>query len=263
MNFYAPGQPIHYWYTNSSSPSARESGAIHANSEWLNLGHNEDLVHLAVGIPFHGAHTANVSVSYTDALMCRASYLALAISKHSEDDGVKESAFVVRSIIDTSPLMCSHSLNLEAGRRSSSWEPLAVLAGFKQGDSSLGTIMAISPSSTHIAAATWTTILIWSLDPTLLHQDGLEHYFPSVDYNARKELGRLRPVKLKPEGVVHQMCWVGDSTLYAVTDGGLIRWDCGHLAEGCREVLTLQYDAWPKTAVAMPLCSTRSLGRRG
>ena len=195
--------------------------------------------------------------------MCRVSYLAIATSKDSEYDGVRESAFVVQCIVDSPPVMCTHSVHLEAGRRSSSWKPLALLAGYRQGTSSLGTIMAISPSSTHIAAATWTRVLIWSLDPTLLHQGGLEHYFPHVDYNVRKQLGRLRPVRLKPEGVVHKLCWVGDTTLYAVTDEGLVRWDCGHLSEGSREVLTLQYDAWAKTAVAMPLSDIRSSTRRG
>ena len=87
------------------------------------------------------------------------------------------------------------------------------------------------------------SILIWSLDPNCLHQGGLEHYFPAVDYNSRKEIGRLRPVKLKSEGVVHSLCWVGETTLFAITDRALVRWDCGHLADGARRELSLQYDA--------------------
>lgn len=85
----------------------------------------------------------------------------------------------------------------------------------------------------------------------MLHQGGLEHWFPAVDFNKRKELGRLRPVRLKGEGVVYGLVWVGETTLYAVTDGGLVRWETGHLAEGAREELSLQYDAWKETAVAM------------
>lgn len=85
----------------------------------------------------------------------------------------------------------------------------------------------------------------------MLHQGGLEHWFPKVDYNARKGVGRLRPVRLRCEGVVYSMVWVGETTLYAVTDRGLLRWECGVLAEGGREELALQYDAWKETAVAM------------
>lgn len=175
--------------------------------------------------------------------MCRTSYLAVAFERDDPEDGANKSAFIVQSDNDISPLLCTHSTDLDGGRRSPSWRALALLAGYRQGTSSLGTILCISPLGTHIAAATWNSILIWSLDPDLLHQGGLEHYFPAVDYNTRKELGRLRPIKLKPEGVVHSLCWVDETMLWAITDRGLVRWDCGAMADGSRRELSLQYDA--------------------
>ena len=220
-----------------------------------------DSVQFAVAIPFHAVHFADVTVDYSDAKMCQTSYLAIATTKNINEKG-GQNAFIVQSTVDTSPATCNHSTSLDAGRRSSTWKPLALLAGYRQGTSSLGTILAVSPNCTHVAAASWTTLLIWSLDPSLLHQSGLEHYFPAVDYNMRKGFGRLRPVRLRPEGVVHKLCWVGETTLYAITDSGLVRWECGARAHGLREELNLQYDAWPQIAVAMPLNGTRSSARR-
>ena len=57
--------------------------------------------------------------------------------------------------------------------------------------------------------------------------------------------------------MVYALCWAGETTLYAVTDGGLVRWETGHAADGGREALSLQYDAWKETAVAMGMPGTR------
>lgn len=64
-------------------------------------------------------------------------------------------------------------------------------------------------------------------------------------------------MRLKPEGVVHSMCWVGEMSLYAVTDRGVVRWEMGHLAEGVRMEMTLQYDAWSDSAIGMTLGGSR------
>lgn len=260
LHLHSPGHPIHKWYTYSTSANAEHSTTYHENREWLDINAEDILTGFSIGIPFHGVHSAGITVDYTDHPVCRTSYLAIAVEREDGCEGSVTNAFLVQSDHDHSPATCSHTTNLHAGRRSSSWRALAFLAGYRKGTSSLGTILAVSPSGTQIAAATWSTVLIWSFDANLLLQGGLEHYFPTVDYNTRKELGRLRPVRLRPEGVVHRLCWVGETTLYAVTDRGLVRWECGHLAEGTRQELTLQYDAWPETAIAMPLCG---LGRGG
>lgn len=109
--------------------------------------------------------------------------------------------------------------------------------------SSLGTVVAISPKGTKLAAATWSRVLMWSFSPKLLVQGGLQHYFPIRDFNLRKGFGRLRPTLLSSEGVVHNMQFTDETHLYATTDRGLVRWDVGHLSEGRRENLSLRFDA--------------------
>ena len=95
--------------------------------------------------------------------MCRTSYLAIAFARDDPEDGTNKSAFIVQSDSDTSPLICQHETDLHAGRRSSSWRALALLAGYRQGTSSLGTIISVSSCGMHIAAATWNRYAIPSL----------------------------------------------------------------------------------------------------
>lgn len=266
INFHLPGSPIHNWYTYSTSPSS-STGTILPNNAYITLNAlslSDDSVSgpsysFKIGIPFHGHHTGFISVSYSAAPMCRTSYLALGECTDADFHG-GNNMFICMTEIDSSPALCSHAVNLDAGRRSSSWTALALLAGWKPGTSSLGTVVAISPSCTRVAAASWDRLLVWSLDPGLLHQGSLETYFPACDWNQRKGLGRLRPVRLQVGGgrgggggkaavggredVVYGLTWVSETTLYAVTDRGLVRWDVGPKAEGGREELKLAYDAW-------------------
>lgn len=105
--------------------------------------------------------------------------------------------------------------------------------------SSLGTVVAISPKGTRLAAATWSRVLMWSFSPGLLLQDELQHYFPMRDFNLRKGFGRLRPTILSSVGVVYGMQFTDETHLYATTDQGLVKWDIGHLSDGRREHLSL------------------------
>lgn len=255
LNFHMPGSPIHNWFTNSTSPSSTTSGPIHSNLAHITIPPSLVYSNFKVAIPFHAHHTPSINVSYSTAPFCRTSYLALGECTDSDFVGGPNSSnvFIVTGDIDTAPHLCNHVPNLDAGRRNSTWTVLALLSGWRHGTSSLGTVLAISSKGTHIAAATWDRVLIWSLDPHLLHQGSLEHYFPACDWNQGKGLGRLRPVRVRSAGVVYAMCWVGECVLYAVTDGGLVRWDVGPRADGGKEVLRLEYDAWKETAVAAPL----------
>ena len=151
--------------------------------------------------------------------------------------------FVVHAQSYLSFNSCCHNIHLDKGRmRHSTWRALALLAGFKQCPSSLGTVIAVSPDGTRIAAAFWARVLVWSLDPKLLDQGELQHYFPARDYNLRKGIGRLRPTLLSSEGVVYKMLWTNETQLYATTDQGLAKWNIGHMSEGRRENLSLEYD---------------------
>lgn len=254
INFYQPGDPIHRWYTHSCDPDASESGPMWNNRVHLDLENEERWQEFHVGMPFHGAHTSRVFVSHQTTPLCVTSFLAIGIH-HDLDPCNNDSydAFIVQAESHSPSTICSHIFDLESGRRNSSWKAIALLAGWRQGTSSLGTVMAISPGGSSIASATWSRVLVWTFNPRLLHQGELQHYFPVHDYNSKKGIGRLRPFLLKPVGVVYNMLWIGETVLYATTDHGLVKWDMGNMSVGENEDLSLAFDAWPETAVAMPL----------
>ncbi len=254
INFYQPGDPVHRWYTHSCDPDASESGPIWKNRVHLDLENEERWQAFHVGMPFHGVHTISVLVSHQTIPLCAISFLAIGI--HHDLDPFKTDsfdAFIVQAESHSPSTSCSHIVDLESGRRNSSWKAIALLAGWRQGTSSLGTVMAVSPGGSSIASATWSRVLVWTFNPRLLHQGELQHYFPVHDYNSKKGIGRLRPFLLKPAGVVYNMLWISETILYATTDHGLVKWDMGNMSVGEREELSLSFDAWPETAVAMPL----------
>lgn len=181
-------------------------------------------------MPFVGYHTGNISVDYSPFFVCRFVYLAIGITQ----DIVTSNVFVVQASFEFLHSQCLHTVDLEKGRRNAGWKALALLAGWRQSTNSANTVMAISPKGGRIAAANWAQILVWTFDPMLLHQGSLEHYFPAFDYNAKKEVGRLRPTLLSMEAVVHSMVWADEKVLYAFTDRGLIKWDMGHRSAGER-----------------------------
>lgn len=186
-------------------------------------------------MPFHGARIFNISIGPQPVPICQTSYLALGISK-TADESNHPNVFIVQADDHRTVSDGDHSVHLDEGRKLTGWKALALLAGWRQGTSSLGTVMSISPEGSRIAAATWSRVLVWSLHPRLLVQGELQHYFPVGDYNSRKGIGRLRPTLLSPEGVVHNMLWTNETQLYATTDQGLVRWDLGHMSDGERYV---------------------------
>ena len=215
-----------------------------------------------VGMPFHGVHIKhNMMDESSGREACHTTYLALGISCGGYEGSNQRHAFIVQAECREPARSCSHQINLDNGRKLSVWEAVALLAGWKMGDSSLGTVVATSPHGTRLAAATWSRILVWSFDPSLLHPGELEYYFPERDFNKNKGFGRLRPTTLMPEGVVHKMLWVDEMTLYATTDRGLVRWNLGPMSNGDRGELTLAYDAWPETVIAAPVIAPITIKR--
>ena len=224
------------------------------NRALLDLENAERWQEFHVGMPFHGIHTGGVFVSHQTIPLCSRSFLAIGIHHDFDPFNNKSyNAFVVHAEAFTPSNSCPHEVDLESGRGNPQWKALALLAGWRRGTSSLGTVMAISPGGSSIASATWSRVLVWTFNPRLLHQGDLQHYFPVHDYNVKKGIGRLRPFMLKAMGVVHGMLWISDTILYATTDQGLVKWDMGKMSYGEEEDLSLAFDAWPETAVAMPM----------
>ena len=263
LNFYKPGSPIHSWFTRADDLVDDSSAPIATNAAWLSIGDGEEVVEeFAIGMPFSAAHYYGVTVDWTTEPMCRNSYLALGLTKRRRESSNHPDVFIVQANPILFSTDCEHRSNPEEGRKAHTWTALALLAGYREGASSLGTVIAVSPEGTRIAAATWSRVLVWSFSPKLLHQGELQHYFPTHDYNSSKGFGRLRPTLLPSQGVVHSMLWTNETHLYATTDQGLAKWDIGHRSEGEREHLSLAYDAWPNAAVAAPVAGSK-LQQRG
>ena len=206
------------------------------NIESVNLGyHSSTPVPFAIGMPFYGHHTGDAEGSHNNTNSCERDYLAIGIRK----DESNSRAFIVHTQHLTPAYRCSHEIHLDSGRQNIDWTAVAQLAGWRQGTSSLGTVMGVSPAGTRIAAATWKQVLIWTLDPRILGTADYSQYFPEKDFNARKYIGRLRPIALPSAHVTHRLKWTDEQTLCAITDRGLIRWKVGARASGARGALLL------------------------
>ena len=242
LNLYKAGAPVHSWYTSCPNPAEEESGPIFSNTASIDIEKDGTRQAFEVGMPYYGIHTYSVFVDTHSMPVCQISCFALAVSKSMNRHGQTD-VFIVYADSYLSVGSCDHTIDLDKGRKSGSWTALALLAGFKSEClSSLGTVIAISPGGTRIAAANWSRVLVWSVNPTELLQEHLQHYFPARDFNTRKCIGRLRPTLLSSEGVVHKLLWTNETQLYATTDQGLVKWDIGHMSEGRRERLSLAYD---------------------
>ena len=230
INLYSLGHPVHSWYAWAWSSATAECGPLLRNSTMVNVSGDDiysDFVQFSIGMPFDGAHFKKFTTDSLDEFVCRTSYLALALTKEKNWRGQSQhpDAFIMQAYADVPARSCGHEIALHDGRKLTRWNPVALLAGWREGTSSLGTVVAISPNGTKVAAATWSRVLMWSLHPKLLHQGERHHYFPIRDYNGQKGFGRLRPTLLSVQGVVHKMLWADETHLYATTDQGLVKWD--------------------------------------
>ncbi|MCJ1481296.1 hypothetical protein MMC06_001453 [Schaereria dolodes] len=223
--------PIHHLYTYCCrSDSGNRSLYLNGRSLWQ-LGTSE--FHL-IGIPFYTFCDSTFDPVVKD-YSCNTTWLALAQSTHL----TKVNVFIVGSNAQGPPVVvCDHAISRENGIRND-WVPLAFLSGWQQGESSIGTVIGTSPGGTRIAAATWTKLLVWSIDPQLISAE-FPCYFPIEDYNVTKEIGRLRPVQLPSRGVVHSMQWTDETILYAMTDHGLVKWDVGSTSRGIERACSLE-----------------------
>ena len=249
VNLFAPGSAIHSWYTNACQPNASDNGPTFENRAIVEMDPGAEVwEEFSISMPFHAIHHTDTTSVPNAGPFCQFSYLAIGMSKTHD---FESNVFVLQAK-DATLGPCTHEINLEQGRRLATWKPLALLAGWRsKSTSSLGTVADVSPHGGRIAAGTWRKLLVWSLNPTMLQEGGLQHYFPARDYNSAKGIGRLKPIKLPCEGVIYRLIWISETILYAITDRGITRWDMGHLCKGQRERLTLTFDAWSEHAVDM------------
>ncbi len=221
LHFFKPGTPIHLW--SADVGKLDELGPIQTNSELVQVDDVDK--QLAVGVPFHGFHETFRGDNDLD--YCRTRYLAIGINL-----GKEQAAYVVQAEQECLYLNCDHQTDLQRGRGSSEWRPLARLARYSQGRSSLGTVMAVSQQGRRIAMADWDRLLVWALEPETF-QVGDPYNYQSGNF--RKFYGcdeddsilRIEPLQLPTQAIIHRLCFTGENRLYAIADSGLMRWDLG------------------------------------
>ena len=235
LNFYQPGVPVHSWFTYCCKVDCRNR-TLRSNARVL-MAPLDTYEAYSCSMPFYASCYSEFDQTL-NMYHCETTYLAIALAVN---DRVKPNVFVVGGSVHwPATTICTHSRSLEEGIRNlTGWRAHGFLAGWRQGESSIGTVMATSPGGTRIAAATWTNVLVWSIEPDLFRPGEPYYYFRQQEYNARRKIGRLRPVKLPSRGVVHSMQWMNETVLYAMTDQGLVRWDLGGMSSGKERTYSL------------------------
>lgn len=231
LNVFELGGPIHQWYIKSTDPN-HGFNDIFPNSFKITVTPCAGPEKFIVGVPFWGGHSGNEDIGNDYATadsntgLCMSWYLSIGMSRTVGS----KSVFIVHGT-QVSPNLggiCHHAFDKQIGMQCRSWRALALLAGWGQSMSSLGTVTVISPRGNRIAAANWNRVLVWTFDPLLLHHASYQRpqdYFPARDYDPMLEIGRLRPVELSNQGVVYSLQWTSDNVLFATTEHGLVQWD--------------------------------------
>ena len=231
---YEPKAPVPIgsapWNPWSSSKTIRVTDSIRTmlvdpeeNQEWFRIG-----------LPFFGQHVSQ-SDPWTGDSHCVKTYLTVGAPITNDGEENKGHLFIVRWSTTITPGRCDHRIDKNATMTHSVRNVAALLAGWQNTSSSLGTLLTISSDGRRIAAATWDRVLLWTIDPDMLSQGPFDPYFPPRDYNARKGFGRIRSVRLPSQGIVYSLHWYDNENLFAVTDHGLVKWYIGALGTGRRE----------------------------
>ncbi|KAL8940102.1 MAG: hypothetical protein Q9211_002434 [Gyalolechia sp. 1 TL-2023] len=204
LTFHDPNEPVHPWSSPQVGSYGPGAGYLRENSVPIDIEKQGRPRRFVIDMPFHGLHTKGHRRSDDSELSCQESYLAVGVGYLCG----KNHAFIVRSNRYTSTERCHHTqIDLAEGRWLSDWQAVALLAGWRQGSSSLGTVMAISSQGRRIAVADWSRLLVWSFDPGMLRLKEREYYFPVRDYNARRKIGQIRPTQLRCPAIVYKLSW--------------------------------------------------------
>lgn len=216
----------------------RNQVCYHNVTSFETTGPEEVTTSFNIAYPFHGTHSSFPAGSEKGPF-CVKSYLALGIRDDTRSPSFVDPVrylYILHYNSDYTPTICNHEIDIDTHLPNPQWTIVALLAGWRQNSGSMGSILEITPGCNRIASTDWDRVLVWTFDPEPLHQGGLEHYIPPRDYNARKRLGRLRPIMLPRHGVVHALKWTDDDTLFALTDRGLVKWYIGSSASGKRNI---------------------------
>lgn len=239
VNFYETGNPVHSWFIGFFQGVETDHTVTWQRRRNLSLVEVGGIArNFEIGIPFRGSHRPS---NPFQSICCRYIYHTIGISRSH----LPVRAFVFSSEYALPTAQCPHSVDLDGAQSRLDWCLVAGLGGWHRGRSSLGTVMAVSPGGSRIAAATWDHLLIWTLDGEVLQRGTLRQYFPVCDYSESKRCGLLRPTKLSTDGigVIYSLRWASEVSLFADTELGLVQWDMGITSTGQRQTLSLDQEA--------------------
>ncbi|KAI9811701.1 MAG: hypothetical protein M1832_000698 [Thelocarpon impressellum] len=236
LNFFLPGFPIHRWYADTDGLSDPNLGPMVQNQQYLTPASK---LGLYVSMPIYGDHEMFSDEQGVER--CARKYLALGM------DPETCATYVLQFETHWPRTLCAHTTDYENYRidGAADWDMVARLCGVRAGSSSLGNVMAISPRRTRIAVANWTDVRVWALAPSVLveGQAALAAHYPPERLGADDGAARLPSVRLPPQGVVHRLCFQDEDALYAMADGGLVKWALGPGSRGARRIHRLAYDS--------------------
>ena len=235
INFFLPGFPIHRWYADTDALSDPNLGPMITNHQYQT---HASRLGLYVSMPIYGDHEKFEDGSGVER--CSRKYLALGMDPESC------AGFILQFETEWPRTLCPHDVDYENYRidGAAEWDIVARLEGITAGSSSLGNVLAISQKRTRIAIANWTDVRVWALHPKVL-VDGTRVLGDNFSAEQIEPGGfvLLKSVKLPAQGVVHRMCFQDENCLYAMTDGGLVKWSLGHASRGKQNIHRLPYDS--------------------
>lgn len=174
----------------------------------------------SIGIPFFGTHQAGVG---SDGLFCHWKYLALGIATHRVENWTVACLLVSEAYCRSHH--CGHVLNLDRGRRYDDWTVVAQLGGYRESNTSHGSLAAASMPGTRIAIASWKTVSIWALHPRELIDGEGDEFYPESWTNS-DGLTELQPVVIQLDAVCSQLRFTdSEDRLVAITDRGFLTID--------------------------------------
>ena len=132
LNLFEPATPLHRFYMHSYDPYSPPPLPILTNRVLCTIDPESrpPLESFIVGMPFNFSHQKDVYVDWSDEGVCQTSFLALGMTECPDRVSGQPRVFIMQAQ-ESIVADCSHEVDLEDGRRNSSWTPLALLAGFK------------------------------------------------------------------------------------------------------------------------------------
>ncbi|KAF3387057.1 Tyrosine-protein phosphatase 1 [Penicillium rolfsii] len=212
-------QPLFSSFQKLHSITATPEPRVHDNTCVVEYSPSL-MLQFAIGIPFFATHRNGVESNVPGT--CHWQYLSVGIATHRVEHWTV--ACLLKSQSNPSVFRCDHVMNLDRGRRFDDWTVVAQLGGYQESNTTQGALIAASPLGTRVAIASWKTVTVWALEPTMIVDENLD-YYPDSWINSAG-LTELRSAAIQLDAVCSQLKFAeNEHELVAVTDRGLMLLD--------------------------------------